>query len=92
MEKKPEFNNGQCKKDCNCIDIAEWENGNNPVKQYECLKAADIFAPFLELNEAVLCVECKQPHGLTFYDAGSDREVARLCCKCFNENIEREGE
>jgi len=32
------FNNGICKETCNCIEIAEQENGGNMVKNYECLK------------------------------------------------------
>ena len=34
---KPKFNNGICKETCNCIEIAEYENGGNEVKNYECL-------------------------------------------------------
>lgn len=36
--RKPKFNNGECRVNCNCIEIAEWENGGNEVKNYECLK------------------------------------------------------
>jgi len=32
-----QFNNGECKKTCNCIDIAEAKNGGDHVKNYECL-------------------------------------------------------
>lgn len=34
---KPKFNNGICGDTCNCIDIAEWENGGEGVKQSACL-------------------------------------------------------
>lgn len=36
-DSKPKFNNGKCKETCNCIEIAEYENGGNPVKNYPCL-------------------------------------------------------
>lgn len=34
----PEFNGQECKKGCNCIDIAEAQNNFEPVKNYPCLK------------------------------------------------------
>jgi hypothetical protein len=40
-ESKPVFNNGECKVNCNCIQIAEYENGGNPVKSYPCLKGVE---------------------------------------------------
>lgn len=36
--------------------------------------------------EPLLCQKCGLPHGLKDYDAGSDREIARMCKKCFEEN------
>lgn len=32
------FNNKQCKKGCNCIEIAKQKNNGNEVKNYQCLK------------------------------------------------------
>lgn len=40
-EEKIVFNDGECKKSCNCIEIAEEKNGGNPVKQYQCLRNKD---------------------------------------------------
>lgn len=36
----PDFNGKECKKGCNCIDIAEAKNCYMPVKQYRCLNPA----------------------------------------------------
>ena len=38
-----------------------------------------------QLNDVDLtkCYECGRPHRLADEDAGSDREQARLCVKCF---------
>ena len=38
------------------------------------------------------CVKCGKPHRLTALDAGTEREVARLCVACFrtaNASIDR---
>lgn len=35
----PKFNNGECKKTCNCIEISEAASGGNPVKNYQCYSA-----------------------------------------------------
>jgi len=48
------------------------------------LKAQELDHPEIELNESMLCVNCGEPHYLQIDDAGSDREVERLCDKCFN--------
>lgn len=34
--KPPKWNGKECKKGCNCIEIAEAENYGDPVKNYEC--------------------------------------------------------
>lgn len=36
-KKVPKFNRGKCKDGCNCIEIAESKNNDEPVKQYPCL-------------------------------------------------------
>ena len=42
--------------------------------------------------DAMLCVGCGFPHGLTELDAGTDREYARLCPACFvSQNAELSG-
>ena len=37
----PKFNKGVCKKTCNCIEIAEAQNGGE-VKSYPCLGGSPI--------------------------------------------------
>lgn len=33
-----EYNGKECKKECNCIDVAEFKNNGEEVKNYRCLK------------------------------------------------------
>jgi len=35
------------------------------------------------MTDATKCRICGEPHGLTEFDAGEDREVERMCCRCF---------
>lgn len=36
-DKIPKFNCGECKEECNCIEIAEAKNNGESVKSYPCL-------------------------------------------------------
>ena len=36
-------------------------------------------------SKPTLCIKCQNPHGLTIWGAGSDREVKMLCDKCFSK-------
>ena len=38
----PKFNGRECKNGCNCIEIAEFRNDNQGVKDYPCLKELKI--------------------------------------------------
>jgi len=36
-----------------------------------------------EINPSTLCTGCNKPHHLSDEDAGSDREMRRLCLNCY---------
>lgn len=40
--------------------------------------------------DATKCVKCGNPHNLGIYDAGTDREVERMCLTCFNKYLQKE--
>ena len=56
---EPKFNNKPCKNGCNCIEIAEYRNGGEPVKNYECLgdKVKLTDNNFSDLEKAILLKE-----------------------------------
>lgn len=39
----PKFNKQRCKDGCNCIEIAEFKNNGDPIKNYPCLGQYDCF-------------------------------------------------
>jgi hypothetical protein len=40
-DEAPKFNGKQCKNGCNCAEIAEYINNQQPVKSYQCLGIND---------------------------------------------------
>jgi hypothetical protein len=40
-----EYNGKECKVSCNCVEVAEFRNGGNGVKSYQCLSPQDRAMP-----------------------------------------------
>jgi len=59
------------------------KEGESDVDILKRFHDARVTAPVNQEEEATLCRKCSKPHYLGFHDAGSDREIERLCSDCF---------
>jgi hypothetical protein len=52
----PKYNGGECKVNCNCIEIEEFKNGGEPVQNYQCLDILNLIDKLKKTeNESKRC-------------------------------------
>jgi len=100
QQNEPKFNGGECKVDCNCIEIAEHEalmRGEGGVKSYPCLGGSkeDVLSSFTppttkqsaedELTPESIAEYFKERVGLTDYQC----EQLRFDIKSYASNVSK---